>query len=109
MDGNLSAAKSVVEFAAQTGRLDLISLLLAILGILIGLGAIYGFVHFRNVAKEQAIKVAKETSEEVAEKIANKYIQENLLDILKANAHLFDSSVDDNEANQIADAQENEV
>lgn len=51
-----------ISFANQVGRLDLVSLLLALLGIILGFGAIAGFMHI------------KETSEAIAEREAKKWL-----------------------------------
>lgn len=105
----VQTASNAVHYAAQLGRLDFLSAALAVLGILIGLIAIIAFIHFRRVAKKEAKDVSKQVAKKAAEKAANKYIQENLLDILTANAHLFNGSVDDKTADEIANAQDDEV
>lgn len=51
-----------ISYANQLGRLDLVSLILAIFAILLGFGAIYSFLHI----KEESKRTAKETAEKVA-------------------------------------------
>ena len=61
---------SVVEFAAQTGRLDFVSLILASIGIILVFGGLFSFVNFRSLAKKQAVEVATKVAEDVATKVA---------------------------------------
>lgn len=104
VDGNID----VISYAAQIGRLDYVTTSLTILGIFIGLAAILSFIHFRRVAKKEAKEVSKKVAEKVAERVTNQYIQKELLEILRANAHLFNGNIGDDDADSIANAQENE-
>lgn len=94
-----------VHYAAEIGRLDFISALLAIIAIGLALAAIYSFVHFRNVAGSQARETAERIAHEVAEKQANEYIQRELPKILASYSAIL--GVDDETANAIASEQEN--
>ena len=100
-----------IAMAAQLGRLDFVSALLGGIGVLLVLGGIYGFFNFRAIAKSQATEVAKgiieetrKNAEDIAERTANEYVQENLPDIVEEylSMSLFDVNdwVDD-----IADSQ----
>lgn len=93
-----------IQQAAQLGRLDFASLLLAMVGILIALAAVFAFLNLRRVAKERATEVATSISGEIAEKVANEYLQEELPNILSSNLELF-GGVRDQSADGIADAQ----
>ncbi len=58
-----------VHMAMELGRLDLITTLLAILGIFIGIIAIIGLGYFHW----RVGRIAKKTADEVAKKVANEY------------------------------------
>lgn len=58
-----------VHFAYQTGALDLVSILLAALGIILGLFALVGFGYIRGQTQGIAFTVAKKTVEEQLEPI----------------------------------------
>lgn len=70
------------HMAVQLGRLDVISALLAMLGILIGLFALIGFGYIRVrsevVAREEACKVARKVALEEAAKAVKEW-RENVL------------------------------
>lgn len=67
-----------IHYAAEIGRLDFLSALLAIVAIGLGLAAIYSFMHFKGVAKKQARETAEIIAKEIAEEQANLYIQKEL-------------------------------
>jgi len=71
----LSSFVDATAAAAQLGRLDLVSLLLAAIGLILVAGGVYAFINFRKIAREQATEEAKKTAEEVAELIVNEYLQ----------------------------------
>ena len=95
-----------VTCAAQTGRLDLVSALLACIGILLVLGGIFGFLNIRTKASSVAQEVAREEAKKVAESVANVYIQENLPKILESYRELIEKQVNSAVADQIALSQE---
>ena len=95
-----------VCLAAQLGRLDLISALLAIIGLAIVLGGVFAFMNFKSIARRQAEKEAKEVAAAVAERIANEYMQGEGLAIIQSYLELSDSTTSDEEAQRIAEAQE---
>lgn len=64
-----------ISYANQIGRLDLISVLLGFLGIILGFGAVFGFLGI----KESSENIAKNT----AEIEAKKWISENADKIVK--------------------------
>lgn len=94
--------------AAQLGRLDLVSLLLALIGLALVLGGIFAFVNFRSLAKNQVEKEAKEVAESVAEREANKYLQRELPSMIKAYRDMIADSerMTDRSASEMAEAQE---
>jgi hypothetical protein len=107
MDGG-DLATTVVEFAAQTGRLDLVSLLLALVSTILVLGGVFAFFNFRSIAKHHAITQAKETAEATAERVTNEYLQRELPDLLDAYRSFLDSDDVSNEAaDRMAGAQDN--
>jgi len=62
-----------ISFANQVGRLDMVSLVLALLGIVLGFGAVAGFLHIKenaeNIAREETKKWLDENSEKIIKKI----------------------------------------
>ena len=107
MDQN-QVIESAVEFAAQTGRLDLASLLLAIVAIIMALGGIYAFINFRSIAKKIADEVATEVATKKAEEIANQYLQNSLPDIISSYETFIRSHVEASIADQIQTSQESQ-
>lgn len=98
-----------VHMAAQLGRLDFISALLAIIGFAMILGGIFTFFHYRNLAKKEAIREARIHAKEVAEEAANRYLQSELPNLLEEYANIFGfGTTTDDQANTIAEAQEEE-
>jgi hypothetical protein len=101
--------QSAIEFAAQTGRLDLVSLLLAAIGLILVLGGLFAFINFRSLAKSHAIAVAAKISETTAERVTNEYLQRELPNLLEEYREFFDSEGEfsDEDADQMANAQDN--
>lgn len=60
---NLENVVDEISYANQMGRLDTISLLLTIFGLILGFGAVAGFMHI------------KETSEKIAESETKKWLE----------------------------------
>lgn len=96
-----------ISVATQLGRLDFISALLAVLGILIAIVSIYAFFNFRAVARKQASEEAKTIAAEIAEKTVNEYLQDEMPKIIdEYRSLLFGDHDEADEANEIALAQE---
>lgn len=98
-----------VAFAAQTGRLDFVSALLAIIAIILGASAIPVFL----VLKARAEKVARATVAELTDELVKKVEQEAIskveamLPTLLADYRNFAQNlVGAEEADEIAGAQE---
>lgn len=99
---------SAITIANQIGRLDFASLLLASVSTILVLGGIFSFLNFRSIAKAQAAEEAKKIAENTAERVTNEYLQRELPDLLSAYRSMLDSDdLSDQQANQMADAQEN--
>lgn len=99
----------LLEYMAQTGRFDLVSLLLAIIGIILVLGGLFAFFNFRSVAKQQAKAEAATVARETAERVTNEYLQRELPDLLDAYRTFLDSEVVSGEdANRMAKAQDDD-
>jgi len=91
-----------LQQALSLGRLDLVTILLAIIGVALVLGGIFAFLNFREIAKTQAENKANE----VAKKTADEYLEEHLNDVV---AHqLAAMNIPNEMANNFAKAQENE-
>jgi len=97
-----------IQAAAQLGRLDLVSLLLAAIGLILVVGGLFAFFNVRSIARKQATEEAGKIAKTVAEQIANEYMQKHLYDIVKAYRNMMDSdAVSDDLAKRMADAQDN--
>lgn len=102
-----SHAQDVIAYAAQIGRLDLVSLLLAIVGLILVIGGVFAFLNFRSIAKTHAKDEAKTVAEAIAERVTNEYLQRELPELLKEYRSFFDSEeFTDEDANQMAGAQD---
>lgn len=101
-------AISSLAAAAQLGRLDFASLLLAIVSLILVLGGLYAFINFRAIAKAQAVKEARAVAQATAERVTNEYLQRELPDLLEAYRSFLDSDdVTDEDADEMASAQDN--
>jgi len=97
-----------IQAAAQLGRLDLVSLLLAAIGLILVVGGLFAFFNVRSIARKQATEESGKIAKTVAEQIANEYMQKHLYDIVKAYRNMMDSdAVSDDLAKRMADAQDN--
>ncbi|MFK7871279.1 MAG: hypothetical protein AB8B58_18830 [Roseobacter sp.] len=103
--------QSAIEYAAQTGRLDLVSLLLAAIGLILVLGGLFAFINFRSIAKAHATEEAARIAEATAERVTNEYLQRELPDLLEEYREFFDSEDDlsDEDADEMANAQDNKA
>ena len=77
-----SGYPDATSVAAQLGRLDFVSSVLAAIGVALVLGGIFAFVNFRGIARSQAQAEARKVAEEVAERTANEYLQRELLSVV---------------------------
>ncbi|PVX28945.1 hypothetical protein [Sphingomonas pokkalii] len=105
----LVQTSDAVAVAAQIGRLDFISALLAVIALLLGLGAIPLFVHLRTRAKEVATAAVNERMAELEGRLEAEAIlkMEEMLPILVAQyRELAQNSVTEAQGNGIADAQD---
>lgn len=76
-----SGSKDAIHAAAQLGRLDIVSLILAMFGILLGLLAVFGFAEIRVRARE----VAQECAETEARALMEKFLDGDALAIIRAH------------------------
>ena len=96
-----------VHMAAQLGRLDLVSALIAIIGIALVVGGLFAYFDIRATAKRIARDEARSLAQELVERRANEYLQAELPGLLEEYSYLFGSgSTSDDEADEIAEAQE---
>ncbi len=63
--------KDALQAAISLGRLDLISILLTVLGVILGLFALVSFAYFKYGAEEVARDAARQVAEQVAKSTAN--------------------------------------
>ncbi len=82
---NLENVLDEISYANQLGRLDTISLILALFGLVLGFGAIFGFMHIKERSEDIARNVSetwiRENVERIKEDIVGKILRE--LDIVK--------------------------
>lgn len=105
---DVSKLDDATAVAAQLGRLDMVSLLLAAIGLILVLGGLFAFFNFRSIARKQATQEAVKVAEEVAERVANEYLQKEMPDVIKAYGEMMDSDgVSDDLADLVAGAQDN--
>lgn len=105
---NLGDAASAVEIASQTGRLDLLSAILAVLALLLGLLAFPVFFFVRRRAEEIAREEAKKTLDGALERIEKEAVStlESMLPTLyEEYSEMARRAVTDEAANRIAAAQ----
>ena len=75
---------SAIALAGQLGRLDLVSLLLAIMAIVLTLGGLFAFLNLRQIAKRVAEAEVKRIAKDVARQTAQSYIQSEADSLLEA-------------------------
>jgi len=102
-----SACDAVCQ-AAQLGRLDFLSALLAAVAILLALGGIYAFINIRSSAQQVARAAAEEESRKLAETAAIAYLERELPRLVASYRELARNAVADEEADAVAGTQENQ-
>ena len=65
---NLENVLDEISYANQLGRLDTISLLVAAFALILGFGAIAGFMHIKEVSENVAIRTSQKITDEFLEK-----------------------------------------
>lgn len=73
-----SSDRDVLNVAVQIGRLDFVSAILAMFGILTGLAAIFGFIEVRNRAEDRARITAIEIAGKIARSEAREEVRRSL-------------------------------
>lgn len=103
-----SQAQDAVAYAAQTGRLDLVSLLLTLVSLILVVGGVIAYLNFRSIAKAHAITEATKVAEDTAERVTNEYLQKELPDLLEAYRSFLNSEgMSDDDADEMGSAQDN--
>lgn len=100
------AADDALVVAHETGRLDLITVLLAAITVLLALGAIYAFFDVRRASKRVARQVANSVGARAAEAVATTYMERELPRLIAQYQELARNAVNAEQANAIAEAQE---
>ncbi|MCE0504188.1 hypothetical protein LR948_02365 [Roseivivax sp. GX 12232] len=107
--GSAEVSTTVMEFAAQTGRLDFLSAVLAVLAIILGVGAFPVFFFVQRRAEQVAREEVSAALEGVLDRIENEAISkvEAMLPTLyEEYSEIARRAADDDVANAIAAAQE---
>lgn len=100
------AYKDALVAALQLGRLDLITGILAALGIILVFGGVFSYFHFRHVAESEA----REVAERVAGEKAKERMEQEMPSIVQNLYYIMqDGSVSDTDADRMAEAQENGI
>ena len=107
-DANSTAQQTydAVRYAAETGRLDLATALLAAIAVLLALGGLFAFLEVRRSARAAAVVVAKQEAETLAEAAAVAYLERELPRLIQAYEELARNAARDEDADAIAEAQE---
>lgn len=92
-----------VNYVQYDHLLTFVSIVLGSVAIILAMGGVLTFFHFRAVSKKRAEEVARETAEKIAEKAANDYIQANLPEILAEYKDFSSNSISDNDADRISE------
>lgn len=72
----IKESADVISYANQIGRLDLVSIFLAIIAVILGLAGIIGFLHIRDMVKTQIERIAPSEIKRIAPKQIKKYLDE---------------------------------
>jgi Na+-transporting methylmalonyl-CoA/oxaloacetate decarboxylase gamma subunit len=109
--------KNSLSIAIELGRLDFASSLIALVGILVGIGALFGYFEVRSraaseareaaipVATEEAKRAAQIEAAKVAERVANEIIPpvaaRSIRNYLNARMSLGEDDISDSEIKEI--------
>ncbi len=77
VNGDILDFVDATTAAAQIGRLDFVTSLLAIISLILVISGVVAFIHFRGVARKQAKEEASRIAAETAEIITRDYLREN--------------------------------
>jgi hypothetical protein len=72
-----------MDAAVQLGRLDVVSALLGVIGVLLAIFGLIGFGYIRSKAEQEAKNTARKFTEEEAPKIVIKWLNENGIDYIQ--------------------------
>lgn len=100
-ENNLDA----IHVAAQLGRLDFISISITILGVCLGIGAIFAFLYIKDRSEAIARQVSEEEFKRWSEKTAPRIITGEISKYREFN----EGATDDKTAAEIARAVENDT
>jgi len=83
-----------MDAAAQLGRLDIVSALLGIIGVLLAIFGLVGFGYIRSKAEQQAQNTAREVTEKEVPKIVANWLNEQGIAHLEKRSKLLESLKD---------------
>ena len=94
-----------ISFANQVGRLDLVSLILALLGLALGFGAVAGFLHIKEnaerIAQIETTRWLEENAEKIAFKSADKAVKKAVKKVFE-NSELVQKAKRESKSKKIA-------
>jgi len=94
------AGLDAIHIASQLGRLDIVSLILAMFGLLVGIAAIFGFIEVRSGARDAASEVAKAE----AKAHMDKYLNDEAPTIIRTYVELIIPPIQGPSGDDVADA-----
>lgn len=98
---NLENVVDEISYASQLGRLDTISLLLTIFGLILGFGAIAGFMHIKETSQLIARSEAKKWLDSEAGKKELQQMLTEKFNAFEKSAYLADKSSGQEMANAV--------
>ena len=99
----------MLDVATQTGRLDFISAILAVLTLILPLAGLYAFFDLRRLARQRAREVATAIAEEIAERVANDYLQREFQQILSIYGEVARDGANTAVADRISEVEDDEA
>lgn len=102
-----SSQVSAVQWAYNGGMLEIASMLLGLVSIILVVAGVFAFMNLRGYAQNAAREATKEAVESIAERVANEYIQRELPKIIHEYREFGYGVPGDDEADDIAQAQDN--
>lgn len=74
-----------VQTAAELGRLDVVTIILAVLSVVLAVGALIGFIEVRT----KALQVARDSAREEAARIMDGYLNEEAPGLIRSHMDLI--------------------
>jgi hypothetical protein len=89
----IKESADAISYANQIGRLDLVSIFLAIIAVILGLFGIAGFLHVKGMVQTEIDRVAPSEIKRIAPKQIKKYLDEQFEEGGNMNKKLKDFTI----------------